>query len=218
MESPLAPVPKPFVYFTDEDDEGFEVSDCNTVSSHAIDIDEIIEDFDYEAFEDEMEDISEVESAEDGNIQVDARPADSEFRIAVKERTDGLPEICHDCFDLIIHLQTRVPRRSMKWKTIPKLLFQGAYRRCRLCELVASAPAIFLDELSEEHEFPLKPLGEYERPFTEFVDLAIEELTPDLEPIEVFGHVNAVERICEVSFSFQFRGRPAQVILAVWLG
>ncbi|KAM7189098.1 Heterokaryon incompatibility protein (HET) domain containing protein [Naviculisporaceae sp. PSN 640] len=222
MDSPLAPVPNPFAYFTDDEHErtNSEESD-ETIPSNAIDIDEIIEDFDYDVFQDEMDDVPEVRlrrPEDTNNPRNSSLACESEFRIVVKERVDGLPEICHDCFDLILHLQKRVPRRSMKWKTVPELLNDGAYEQCRLCELVASAPTIFLDELSEKDDFLLKPLREYKRIFTEFVDMAIEELTPDLEPIEVFGHVNGVERICEVSFSFEFRGRPAHIILAIWLG
>lgn len=81
-------------------------------------------------------------------------------------------------------------------------------------QIGGSAPTIHLDNFDPENKFPLKPLKEYERLFTEFLDMAMEELTPEVGPIEVFGHVNGLERICEVSFDT----RPAKVILAIWLG
>jgi hypothetical protein len=188
MTSP--PVPEPFEYYTD--DEADSKSDWTTDKEPEIDVD-------------------------DGDMAALAMP-DSEFRIAVRE-INGQPEICGDCFSLILHLQRRVPRRSMSWKSIPQLLFMGAYRDCRLCEMVASAPGIFLDDADLDEKFPLKPLKEYEKLFTEeFLDLAIEQCTPGVRPIEVFGHVNGVERICEVSFTFEFQTRSAQVLLAIWLG
>jgi hypothetical protein len=151
---------------------------------------------------------------------IDPEPEASEepeFRLLIKD-TDGKPQLCGYCFDLVVHLQKRVPRRSINWKAIPQLLFKGAFRSCELCELVASAPAVYLDDHDLENKYPLKPLKEYEDLFTDFLDMAIPELTPNPSPIEVFGHVNVVERICEVSFSFNFHERPAQIVLAVWLG
>lgn len=144
---------------------------------------------------------------------------DESFRIAVKVRVaDGQPNLCADCFQLILDLQKRVPRRSFKWKTVLDLVFDGAFRRCELCELVASAPPIYLDDLDHENKYPLRPLKTYEKSFTDHPDLAILRTISDLGPIEAFGHENAVTRICEVSFFFKFDSRPAEVVLAVWLG
>ncbi|KAK0622703.1 heterokaryon incompatibility protein-domain-containing protein [Immersiella caudata] len=235
MDSP--PVPEPFLYYTDEENDW--EADLATDGERCVDLGEENEgpptpdsEFritvkgprgQYTGAEVDRDSKAELltDAGSRADLEVEGSGGrfvpDSEFRIAVKE-IDGRSEICGDCFDLILHLQERVPRHSMSWKSVPQLLFMSAYRHCRLCELVASAPAVYLDEADPDNNFPLKPLREYEELFTEeLIELSTEHLTPGSEPIEAFGHVNGVERICEASFSFEFQMRPAQAVLAIWL-
>jgi hypothetical protein len=131
---------------------------------------------------------------------------------------NGETRLCTDCYLLIVAIQRRVGPTPMRWKTLRQLLSNGAFRHCQLCSLVASAPTIYMVPSYVDNMFSPRPLREHQMLFVDYPKIAKPESTSNPHVMEVVGHVDAANRICEISFRFKFFERYGEVVLAVWLG